>query len=81
MSDKSKDQEKKLKDDPSEKKDTLKKTGADEDDIDILKKYGLDQYDGYELLKRSSGKLPIDTYEFIDPIFPDDETSAGTFFV
>ena len=28
MSDKSKDQEKKLKDDPSEKKDTLKKTGA-----------------------------------------------------
>ncbi len=44
MSDKSKDQEKKLKDDPSEKKDTLKKTGADEDDIDILKKYGRGPY-------------------------------------
>ena len=47
----------------------------------ILKKYGLDQYDGYELLKRSSGKLPIDTYEFIDPIFPDDETVKKEFYL
>lgn len=48
---------------------------------DILKKYGLDKYDGYELLKNSSGKLPIDTYEFIDPIFPDDETIEKEFYI
>ena len=32
---------------------------------EILDKYGLDEYDGYELLKRSGGRLPIDTYELI----------------
>lgn len=47
----------------------------------ILKKYGLDRYDGYELLKNSSGKLPIDTYEFIDPIFPDDATVDKDFYL
>ncbi len=36
---------------------------------DILNKYGLSSYDGYELLKQSGGRLPIDTLEFIDPIF------------
>src|SRR5699024_10183639 len=40
----------------------------------ILDKYRLSSYDPYELLKKNSGKLPIDTYEFVWPIFPDDET-------
>lgn len=34
----------------------------------ILKRYGLDEYDAYELLKRSGAKLPTDNYEFIDPL-------------
>ena len=34
----------------------------------ILKKYNLENYDEYELLKKSGGKLPIDNLEFIDPI-------------
>lgn len=43
-------------------------------DIDkILKKYGLDEYDEYKLLKRSGGKLPIDNLEFIDPIINNGE--------
>ena len=33
----------------------------------ILEKYGLAQYDGYELLRKNGGRLPIDTYEFICP--------------
>lgn len=33
---------------------------------DILRKYGLDDCGGYELLRKSTGRLPIDTYEFID---------------
>lgn len=33
----------------------------------ILEKYGLAQYDGYELLRRNKGRLPIDTYEFLCP--------------
>ena len=47
----------------------------------ILEKYGLTEYDGYELLRRSTGRLPIDTYEFIDPIFPEDRTIVRDFFV
>ena len=34
----------------------------------ILKRYGLEKYDSYELLKRSGAKLPIDNLQFIDPI-------------
>lgn len=34
----------------------------------ILKKYGMDEYDEYTLLKRSGTRLPIDNFEFIDPI-------------
>lgn len=30
----------------------------------ILEKYGLAQYDAYDLLKKNGGRLPIDTYEF-----------------
>ena len=48
---------------------------------DILKKYGLSEYDGYELLKNSTGRLPIDTYEFIDPIFPEDEEIVRDFYI
>jgi len=39
---------------------------------DILKKYGLTSFDGYELLKQSGGRLPIDTIEFINPILDED---------
>jgi len=34
----------------------------------ILLKYDLQEYDEYELLKRSGARLPIDGLEFIDPI-------------
>lgn len=35
---------------------------------DILKRYNMDEYNDFELLKRSGGKMPIDNLEFIDPI-------------
>lgn len=47
----------------------------------VLNKYGLEEYDGYELLRKSGGRLPIDTYEFIDPIFPEDITVQREFYV
>lgn len=34
----------------------------------ILSKYGLDQFDEYELLKKSGARLPMDTLEFIEPL-------------
>jgi len=34
----------------------------------ILLKYDLQEYDEYELLKRSGARLPIDSLEFIEPI-------------
>lgn len=37
----------------------------------ILKKYGLTEYDEFELLKQSGARLPIDTFSFIMPIFHD----------
>jgi hypothetical protein len=39
---------------------------------EILAKYELQKYDEFELLKKSGGKLPIDSLEFIDPIFLDE---------
>ena len=33
-----------------------------------MEKYKLEEYDSYELLKRSGAKLPIDNLQFIDPI-------------
>ncbi len=37
-------------------------------DIDkILQKYGLKEFDEYELLKKSGARLPIDNLEFIVP--------------
>ncbi len=34
---------------------------------EILSKYKLQKYDSFELLKKSGGKLPTDSLEFIDP--------------
>lgn len=31
----------------------------------ILKEYGMEEYDEFELLKRSGAKLPTDNYEFV----------------
>lgn len=39
----------------------------------ILNRYGLEEYNEYELLKKSGGRLPIDELEFIDPIIEDTE--------
>lgn len=47
----------------------------------ILAKYGLDAFDEYEMLRKSTGRLPIDTYEFVDPILPEDKTVEQEFFV
>lgn len=33
----------------------------------ILTKYGLTQYDEFDLLRKSGSKLPIDTYELVEP--------------
>ena len=48
---------------------------------DILKKYGLEDYDEYTLLKRSGAKLPIDNLEFIDPILDEEKNITRIFFV
>ena len=49
---------------------------------EILKKYYLQNYDAFELLKRSGAKLPIDNLEFIDPILDNGETRiVKNFFV
>ena len=47
----------------------------------ILEKYGLMEYDEFELLRRSGARLPIDTYEFIDPIPPDDTEVEREFYM
>ena len=47
----------------------------------ILKKYGLKEFDEFELLRKSGARLPIDTYEFVDPIFAEDEVIEREFFV
>lgn len=47
----------------------------------ILRRYGLDHYDEFEFLRRSGARLPIDTYEFIDPILPEDVTVQKEFYV
>ncbi len=47
----------------------------------ILEKYGLAEYDAFELLKKNGGRLPIDTYEFILPISSDEKTVQRDFFI
>lgn len=50
-------------------------------DIDkILSKYEMYEYDEYYLLKRSGGRLPIDTLEFIDPIPETLEKETSRYF-
>lgn len=36
---------------------------------EILKAYGMEKYDAFELLKRTEGKAPTDTLSFVEPIF------------
>ena len=51
-------------------------------DIDkILKKYGLEEFDAYELLKMSGAKLPIDSLYFIDPILNFDKSFEKSFYL
>lgn len=47
----------------------------------ILKKYELSEFDEFQLLRKSGARLPIDTYEFVDPIFSDEETIERDFYV
>lgn len=48
---------------------------------EILDKYGLEEFDEYLLLKRSGARLPIDSLEFIDPIFNTEEKIKRFFYV
>jgi hypothetical protein len=48
---------------------------------EILAKYKLEKYDAFELLKKSGGKLPTDSLEFIDPIFLDETNIEREFYV
>ena len=47
----------------------------------ILKKYGLEEYDSYQLLKKSGAKLPIDNLQFIDPILNYESNFEKLFYV
>lgn len=47
----------------------------------ILKKYDLPEYDEYLLLKRSGARLPIDSLEFIDPIFDNSRPFRRIFYM
>lgn len=47
----------------------------------ILEKYNLKEYNAFELLKRSGTKLPIDTLEFIEPIFDDEKSFTRNFWL
>ena len=47
----------------------------------ILKKYGLKEFDAYQLLKRSGAKLPIDNIYFIDPILDFDKEFEKCFYL
>lgn len=51
-------------------------------DIDeILKKYGVDKFDEYELLKKSGARLPIDTLEFVEPILDGEKEFIREFYL
>lgn len=47
----------------------------------ILQRYNLEEYDEYMLLKNSGARLPIDTFEFIDPIFDDEQPISRNFYI
>ena len=38
----------------------------------VLKEYGLEEYDAFELLKKTGGKCPGDSFEFITPVTKED---------
>lgn len=48
---------------------------------EILAKYKLESYDAFELLKKSGGKLPTDSLEFIDPIFLEETNIEREFYI
>ena len=47
----------------------------------ILNKYGLKEYEPYQLLKRSGARLPIDSLYFIDPIFETNKPFKRVFYM
>lgn len=47
----------------------------------ILDKYGLKEYDAYELLKKSGARLPIDNLQFVDPLLDVEEKFEKTFYL
>lgn len=48
---------------------------------EVLKKYGMESYDAYELLSRTEGKLPTDNLEFIRPIYLNENNIKRYFFI
>lgn len=47
---------------------------------DILKKYGMTEYNQFDLLRESQGRLPIDTLEFVSQL-SEEYADGFTFFV
>lgn len=47
----------------------------------ILKKYEMDEYEPFQLLKRSGARLPIDTLYFVDPIIDTNEQVNRKFYM
>lgn len=47
----------------------------------ILNKYGMNEYDDYILLKRSGARLPIDSLEFVDPLFDNSRPFQRIFYM
>lgn len=47
----------------------------------ILKKYEMEEYEPYQLLKRSGARLPIDSLHFIEPITNTEESFKRKFYM
>lgn len=47
----------------------------------ILSKYGLEEYQPYELLKKTGARLPIDNLEFVNPIHIEERNFRREFYV
>lgn len=47
----------------------------------ILKKYEMDEYEPYQLLKKSGARLPIDSFYFIDPIIDTSKPFKRKFYM
>lgn len=50
-------------------------------EVGVVKRYGLAEYDAYQLLKLSGARLPIDRLYFIDPILKYESPFDRTFFI